>query len=347
MRMKWIGIAAVLAGGALLVAAAQVGPTRPDGEFVTVDGGSFRMGDEVGDLPAVCRPVHEVRLDTYRLGARLVTWAEIARVFNWAAEGNRITITQREVLLASAGGERLLAVSDTPAVPAALKVVNGRLQVVAGHENEPCVGVSWYGAAAFCNFRSQMEGLTPSFTFADWRCDTRQNGYRLPSEAEYEYAARNRGRTLRYPWGDGAPQAAGKPLANVADDTGERHFAERKITWRYPLPLPWPGFSDGFAATNPVGAFPPSPLGLCDIAGNVWEFCLDWFGPYSAEAQVNPTGPATGERRCMRGGSWMNPDPQVFRCAYRDEDKPDFLYIHAGFRLARSVPASGNGARQE
>jgi formylglycine-generating enzyme required for sulfatase activity len=73
---------------------------------------------------------------------------------------------------------------------------------------------------------------------------------------------------------------------------------------------------------------------LYDIAGNAWEFCYDWFGPYTAEPQHNPAGPAQGSRKCMRGGAWMNPDPHVFRCSYRDEDQPTFQYYHAGFRLA-------------
>ncbi len=305
--------------------------------MVRVQGGSFIMGDWAGDLQPHCRPLHEVKLGDYELGAFPVTNAEAAEGFNWALERGLITATPSAVCLAAAKGERLLNLDGMNGMAGGLFLHDGRLEIRPDRQDHPVVFITWYGAVAYCNFRSEMAGLAPCFDLQRWSCDFGRNGYRLPTEAEYEYAARNRGQQILYPWGEGAPLRAGAPLANVADETGEAYFAKLNIRWRNPIPLPWPGYSDGAIQTSQQGFYPPNQLGLSDMAGNVWEFCYDWYGPYSSERQQNPHGPDHGERRIMRGGSWMNPDPHVFRTAYRDEDKPDFQYAHAGFRLARGV----------
>jgi formylglycine-generating enzyme required for sulfatase activity len=330
----------------VILAGLLAAPTPGADGLVVIPGGVFAMGDGAGDLEAICRPVHQVRLSIFRLAAGLTSNRLAARWLDWALERKLVTASATAVDLAGGGGERLLNLAGLGPIPSDLYLQDGRLRVRDGREEYPLVFVTWFGAAALCNFRSQMEGLEPCFSQVDWSCDFTRNGYRLPTEAEYEYAARNRGSAVRYPWGGGRPEQGGRPLANVADDTGESHFAKLKVDWRNPIPLPWPGYADGYATTSPVRAYPPSPLGLYDIAGNAWEFCYDWYGPYPASPQSDPSGPAAGERKCMRGGSWMNPDPHVFRGAYRDEDRPTFQYSHAGFRMARSMTLKSNQKEQ-
>ena len=154
-----------------------------------------------------------------------------------------------------------------------------------GHLNRPVVGVSWFEGAAY----------------ARWR------GCRLPTEAEWERAARGpEGR--RYPWGDSAPNTL---LAN---------YGEGKV-----------------GAPTPVGIYPRGATaeGLVDMAGNVWEWCSDWFGGYSKAAAENPRGPASGGARCLRGGSWL--DYGLFlRCSYRFNNDPVNRGDVFGFRVVFS-----------
>jgi sulfatase modifying factor 1 len=133
--------------------------------------------------------------------------------------------------------------------------------------------------------------------------------YRLPTEAEWEYAARSGGRNERYPGG--------------IDDLDA-------VAWRY----------GGADDPRPVGQKAPNGLGLHDMSGNVWEWTSDWYGEtyYASSPRNNPTGPATGDRRVLRGGSFAN-DAFDLRASYRNYLPPDSRGFSKGFRLARSAPA--------
>ena len=134
---------------------------------------------------------------------------------------------------------------------------------------------------------------------------TGQN-YRLPTEAEWEFAARGGNNSRGY-------QYAGSN--NLGDVAWYKENAGGK--------------------THPVSQKSPNELGLYDMSGNVWEWCQDWFGLYSSSAQTNPTGPSTGSSRIFRGGSW-NLDPQSCRVDLRDDYDPGIRYSYVGFRLART-----------
>jgi len=168
-------------------------------------------------------------------------------------------------------------------------------------EDHPVVNVNWTLAQAFC----------------DWA------GGRLPTEAEWEYAARNRGDSLRFDWGNGAP--FGPAGGNVADES---------LRVVKPRTLIFEGYTDGWRFTSPVASFDPNPLGLADMTGNVWEWCADWHGPFAPEPAVDPKGPACGTHRVLRGGSWMN-DPASCGTTNRFRNRPKNFYECYGFRVAR------------
>ena len=167
--------------------------------------------------------------------------------------------------------------------------------------NQPVVGVSWYEADAFCRWMN-TQPLSKDVT----------GPFRLPTEAEWEYAARGQeGR--KYPWGN-------------EDPSPERANYEKA----------------GLNQTSPVGAFPlgASKEGVLDLAGNVFEWCGDWYGRYANAAQVDPTGPTSGSSRVIRGGSWFS-DGSGLRAANRFSGTPGYRDGYVGFRVARGGSAGG------
>ena len=157
----------------------------------------------------------------------------------------------------------------------------------------------------------------------------RQTGrqYRLPTEAEWEYAAGNGPKHGKYSWGNGRPTAAAG--GNLADETAKKSFPE----WNAFIN----GYNDGFVYTAPVGKFGANEFGLYDITGNVWEWCSDVYLPdfYSNSPVSNPQGPAAGNQRVLRGGSW-NSNLSDCRVSNRNAGKPDKRSNLIGFRLART-----------
>ena len=176
----------------------------------------------------------------------------------------------------------------------------------------PVVCVSWNDAKKFVEWLNANDKSRPA-----------GSGYRLPTEAEWEYAAAGP-KSFDFPWGNNWD---GKQCNFASKGTG----------------LPWDdqAIDDGFPRTAPVGSFSPkgdSPFGVCDMAGNVAEWCEDWLGPYERGDQTDPKGPPSGEYRVFRGGSWACQYSMV-RCADRRAGKPERPVNFNGFRV---VLASGD-----
>jgi len=174
----------------------------------------------------------------------------------------------------------------------------------------PVEQVSWYDAVEFCNKLSQKEGLSPCYSGSgnNMRCDFTKNGYRLPTEAEWEYVARSSGRDDRK-WGG----------TNSESNLG---------TYAWYL-------SNSDSKTHPAGTRQPNDLGIFDMSGNVWEWCWDWKGSYSSSGQTNPIGPTSGSFRVLRGGCWLNYAGGC-RSADRYFNAPTYRYYYLGFRLCKS-----------
>jgi sulfatase modifying factor 1 len=175
-------------------------------------------------------------------------------------------------------------------------------------DEHPVVNVSWNDAVAFCKWLSGKEGKT----------------YRLPTEAEWEYACRA-GTTTRYSSGDD-PETLAK-VGIVADATFKAKFPD----WKYTMKA-----SDGYVFTAPVGKFKPNAFGLYDVHGNAWQWCSDWHSEeyYAKSPTDDPTGPDFGNFRVLRGGSWGD-WPSFSRSAFRFRCMPVGRYL-AGFRVART-----------
>ena len=259
--------------------------------MVLIPGGWFTLGDTFNEGAPGERPAHPVSVSPFYLDQYEVTQALWDEVHQWA-------ITNGYGFIQSA---------------------------FALGTNYPIRSVSWYDMAKWCNARSEKEGVVPAYytdaaqttVYRDGWVDLQNGwvkwnaGYRLPTNAEWEKAARGGLEGKRYPWGD----------------TIEQSLANYEGLWDYSM--------------TPVGSFAPNGYGLYDIAGNIWEWCWDWYEPYaSSDPQIDPRGPnnPSGAKngRVMRGGSWYSLSFYL-RCAYHGENAPSGGNVNFGFRAARGL----------
>lgn len=192
--------------------------------------------------------------------------------------------------------------------------------VAPGH---PVESVTWFDCVHFCNLLSLQHGFRPVYGITgdsvDW--DPAADGYRLPTEAEWEYACR----------------AGTGGVYGFGDDPGRLHlfgnYCDRscECAWRDTTA------QDGYFHTAPVGSFLPNAWGLHDMHGNVWEWCWDWWAPYADAALVDPQGPSGGSHKAERGGCWET-GPGMCRAAYRHNVEPDQKRSYLGFRIVRTRP---------
>jgi len=275
--------------------------------LVAVPAGSFLMGNETGGYPDDGEgPVHEVQLSAFRIDRYAVSNDRFAEFVD--ATGHVTTAESEGWSFVFAG---LLPddFPDTQGVAAApwWRKVDGATwrrpegphSDLEGRADHPVVQVSWLDAVAFC----------------------RWSGTRLPTEAEWERAARGGLDQVHFPWGDDR-EPGGEHRMNVF----QGDFPERDTG------------ADGWVGTCPIDAFAPNGFGLHNPTGNVWEWCRDWFDPgfYRHSPRVDPKGPGRGTHRVMRGGSYLCHDSYChrYRVDARSANTPDSSTGNLGFRVA-------------
>jgi len=209
----------------------------------------------------------------------------------------------------------------------------------------PVLDVSWYGAVAFCNWLSEMEGLRSCYdmTTAGWPlvvAPPNSGGYRLPTEAEWERAAAWDG-SKHWIYGFMSDSPKGKDRYNYAytSENGSANYVNPLgLTGKpYTSPVGWFNGVNVSPFGNIITVNSVSPVGAYDMSGNVWEWCGDWYSGtyYSGESMTNPTGPNTGSYRAIRGGCW-SVNNALCRTARRDLGGPAGASEDLGFRLART-----------
>jgi formylglycine-generating enzyme len=258
-------------------------------QLATIPAGPFVMGSDDGAADE--RPAHSVYLDAFAIGVRPVTNAEYGRFVR--ETGYRPPAIDDLPLVVRAGGDEREQTFRSAA--GVYTWIGG--QPPQNRQSHPVTLVRWDDASAYCRWLSQAIGRP----------------VRLPTEAEWEKAARGGLEGKRYPWGD----ALDRTRANFLSDPGQK-------------------MAQG---TTECSTYPPNGFGLFDMAGNVWEWVLDWYDArfYRASPQRNPGGPSEGQFRIVRGGGWLAADAAMLTCSHRHQVPPDTYSYGIGFRVVAGV----------
>ena len=334
---------------------AEDGHSEGGGGMVFVPGGSFEMGDSFDEGYSNELPVHTVYLSPYYIDVYEVTNQQYCDGLNWAyAQGGLITVTSGVVYKYNSGTSYPYCDTTTSSSYSRITWNGSTFGVVAGKENHPMVMVSWYGSVAYANWRSGMEGKPLCYDLSTWTCNF-GSGYRLPTEAEWEKAARGGTPGHRFPWSDqdtiqharcnyrsywsgGAPYYPYDTSPTEGDHpcwgvspypyTSPVGFFDGSL--RYKADFNWPGSPTSYQTASGANGY-----GLYDMAGNVWEWCNDWYSSsyYASSPGSNPTGPVSGTYRVLRGGCWYN-IANLCRVADRGSRYPVLRSGNIGVRLA-------------
>jgi len=267
-----------------------------------IDGGTFIMGNNDGESDEY--PEHEVTVSTFQLSKYEITNHQFVELYNWALEQGKISVNSTTVENTEGERQELL---DLDAEGCYISYDGAQLVVEDGRDDQPVCEVTWYGAVAFCNYYSEKNGLTPVYNLNDWSCNWNGNGYRLPTEAEWEFAAGGGNQSHDYEY-------------SGSDDVDE-------VGWYV---------DNSGSQPHDVGTKNPNELELYDMSGNNQEWCWDYFGSYSKEPQTDPVGPSSqeDERRILRGGSW-NSTADILRVTNREHISANLSNGDTGFRIAR------------
>jgi formylglycine-generating enzyme len=291
-QANWVNYAQVPVTGA--VTTYWVCDPNPPAGMALIPAGSFTMGNcmDPSEGSSDELPLHTVYVSAFYMDIYSVTYGLWTNVYHWATNHGYSF--------------------DGP-------IIMGKAP------NHPVDCVVWADAVKWCNARSEMEGLTPCYytsasltqmticrsgepSLTNGLVNWKANGYRLPTEAEWEKAGRGGVSGHRFPWSD----------ADTIDHSRANYYSCGEHPYDVNPTVGWhPTFNDGvWPYTSPVGYFAPNGYGLYDMAGNMGQWCWDWYGSYSSDSQTDPHGPYFAQLRTIRGGDWYY-DPDSCRTAHR------------------------------
>jgi sulfatase modifying factor 1 len=275
-------------------------------DMVLIPAGSFQMGDTFNEGEADELPVHTVYVSVFYMDKYEVRKSLWDDVKSWSA----------------ANGYTFDNAGD------------------AKGPDHPVESINWYDMVKWCNARSEKDGRVPAYyidaglaqvyktgqvaPYVKWN-----SGYRLPTEAEWEKGSRGGASGHRFPWTN----------TDLITHSNANYYSDTSFPYDV---SPTQGFDPAFDGgavpfTSPAGSFAPNGYGLYDTAGNVWEWCWDWAGWYTADSQSDPRGPASGDTRIGKGGNW-NYYAAHLRNPYRYGNPPNYSATNIGFRCALSIP---------
>ena len=340
---------------------ADVGTSDPmtQEELLAIPAGSFSMGDHSGlggedpKHPSDELPLHDVQIAAFAMGRFEVTNARFVAFLHALSDQGGIDIVDGTVV----GKQNAKVYADLSSAAGTFSRIawdGVAFSVEAGKAQHPVTDIRWDGAIAYCNWLSQKYGFAPLCDVKAGTCDLGAHGFRLPTEAEWEYAGRG-GQQAPYrdfPWGD--DRNADGTLANWQDSLDP--FEAGPIPWTTPVgfydgklhqkaEFGWPGSQDSYQTRDGSNGY-----GLHDMSGNAWELVYDWYANtyYAQSPAANPPGPTAGQPmpdakpyRGMRGGNWYNGkeffghgrvsnrNPSYFR----GPQDPNHPWYHVGFRV--------------
>ncbi|MCX6927573.1 MAG: DUF1566 domain-containing protein, partial [Verrucomicrobia bacterium] len=331
-------------------------------QFVKIPAGQYQMGDHFGFVdpahPSDEVPLHNVYVDSFYMETTLLTCFEYVQFLNSALSQGLVEVRSNYVY--GVGGTNIYCDTYSSDTNSRVQWTGATFTIRDNRELHPITGVRWFGAIAYCNWASTRDGFAACYNLATGDCSQTNNGYRLPTEAEWEYAARG-GLYNPYgmfPWG--SDTNADGTLANWA---GKNHpFASGPTPWTTPVGFyngslqyktnyNWSGTNDTYQTRNNANGF-----GLYDMSGNVWEWVNDWYtSDYYTNCVLNnivtnPPGPLAGSLmpdgkpyRGLRGGNWFNGEDQYGHgrvsnrdpSYYRGPGDPNGPWFHVGFSVMR------------
>ncbi len=343
-------------------------------ETKLIPGGEYEMGDH-HNLGGVEHgndeiPIHTVYIDSFSIGITEITNLQYCGYLNSALYQGIIEV--RGGLVYAPYGNDIYCETYEYVQYSGIGWNGNSFSVLNNRSKHPVVGVRWFGAAAYCNWLSAQKDYRSCYDPESWECDFSVNGFRLPTEAEWEYAARggNYNPYYIFPWGDDGNNKTRANWPNSGDP-----FETGPYPWTTPVAFyngllhnktefNWPGSRESYQTSDGSNNY-----GLFDMSGNVWEWINDWYNRdyYSVSPYKNPKGPDSGSPmpdgksyKGLRGGNWYNGNEYWghSRAAnrnpsyYRGPDDPEHAWYHIGFRVARGNPDvvsgiedSGNNVR--
>jgi formylglycine-generating enzyme required for sulfatase activity len=289
--------------------------------FVSIPSGTFMMGSPTAELERYTNETqHQVTL-THGIYVQTteVTNQQYMKLAQWAYDQGYATATSTYLYDNLDGSTQILEYLGAVEDRDEMTFSEGVFSCI--NPTHPVKYLTWYGSVAYCDWLSLQQGLPRAYSHSTWECNSGNPytaaGYRLPTEAEWEYACRARTQT---PFNTGSCLDAG---------------TEANYLGEYPYPGCPLGPTGGW--TVPVGTYPANAFGLYDMHGNVWEWCNDWleWSLYGGTV-TDPLGPVAGSYRVFRGGDWGSA-AQYCRSAYRHFNIPSYAYDGLGFRPVRSA----------